>query len=114
MSNKENSLIQKKKAQLVEIILRKDDEEIRLKKACEAAKKEVEEKNNTIKNLTDCLNDANAKVLEHQSVMDELVSQKVDAELIAKKFKKECNIARGLNCVLATAILIIIVLCIFL
>ena len=121
MSNKENGLMKKTKAQLVEIILRKDDEEIHLKNAYEDAKKvmfsfqkDVEEKDETIKRLTDSLNKANRNVEQHQAGMDEVTSQKVAAEEAAKKFEKERNSARGWNWVLATAVVIIAALWILL
>ena len=114
MSNKETGLMKKTKAQLVEIILRKDDEEIRLKNAYEAAKKDAEEKDETIKRLNDSLNKANHNVEQHQSGMDEITSQKVAAEEAAKKFEKERNVARSWNWVLATAVVIIAALWILL
>jgi len=114
MSNKETGLMKKTKAQLVEIILRKDDEEIRLKNAYEAAKKDAEEKDKTIKRLTDSLNKANANVQQHQAGMDELTSQKVAAEEAAKKFEKERNAARAWNWVLAIAVIIASILWILL
>lgn len=107
MSNKENGLMKKTKAQLVEIILRKDDEEIRLKNAYEAAKKDAEEKDETIKRLTDSLNKANRNVEQHQAGMDEVTSQKVDAEEAAKKFENERDSARNWNYVLGIAVIII-------
>ena len=114
MSNKETGLMKKTKAQLVEIILRKDDEEIRLKNAYEAAKKDAEEKDKTIKRLTNSMNEANRNVEQHQSAMDELTSQKVAAEEAAKKFEKERNAAYGWNWALATTIVIVTTLWILL
>lgn len=114
MSKKETGLMNKTKAQLVEIILRKDDEEIRLKNVYEAAKKDAEEKDKSIKRLTDSLNEANRNVENYKSGMDELTSQKVDAEEAAKKFEKERNAAYGWNWALATAIVIVTALWIIL
>lgn len=107
MSNNETGLMKKTKKELVDIILRKDDEEIRLKNSYEAAKKDAEEKDSTIKRLTDSLNKANRNVEQHQSGMDELTSQKVAVEEAAKKFEKERNAARGWNWILAIAVVII-------
>lgn len=114
MSNNETGLMKKTKKELIDIILRKDDEEKRLKNAYEAAKKDAEGKDEIIKRLTDSLNKANRNVEQHQSGMDELTSQKVAAEEAAKKFEKERNVARGWNWVLATAVVIIAALWILL
>lgn len=114
MSNNETALLRKTKAQLVEIILRKDDEEIRLKNSYEAAKEDAKKSEENVKRLTDSLNKANHNVEQHQSVMDELTSQKVAAEEAAKKFEKERNTARAWNWVLATAVVIIAALWILL
>lgn len=114
MSNKETGLMKKTKAQLVEIILRKDDEEIRLKNSYEAAKKDAEEKDRNIKHLTDSLDKANHNVEQHQAGMDEVISQKAAAYDAAKKFEKERNTARAWNWVLGTAVVIIVALWILL
>lgn len=114
MSNKETGLMKKTKAQLVEIILRKDDEEIRLKNFYEAAKKDAEEKDRNIKHLTDSLNEANRNVEHYKSGMDELTSQKAEAYEVAKKFEKERNAAYGWNWALATTIVIVTTLWILL
>lgn len=114
MSNKETGLMNKTKAQLVEIILRKNDAETSLKHAYEAAKKDAEEKDETIKRLTDSLNKANCNVEQHQSGMDEVTSQKVAAEEAARKFEKERNAARGWNWILAIITVIITALLILL
>lgn len=108
MSTNETGLMKKTKAQLVEIILRKDDEEIRLKNAYEAAKEEVKKSEENAKRLTNDLNKANANVQQHQSGMDELTSQKVAAEDAARKFEQERNTHRNWNYVLGIAIILIV------
>ena len=107
MSNKEKGLMSKTKKELVEIILRKDDEEIRLKNLYEAAKEAAIRNEETSKRLMDSLNKANANVQQHQAGMDELTSQKVAAEEATKKFKKERNTARSWNWILSIAVVII-------
>lgn len=113
-NNKEAGLMKKTKAQLVEIILRKDDEEARLRKSLESANKDIEGSSNRIKLLTMDLNKANANVQQHQAGMDELTSQKVAAEEVAEKFRKERNAARGWNWVLAIAVITVSLLWILL
>lgn len=107
MSNKEKGLMAKTKKELVEIILRKDDEEIRLRNSYEAAKEDAKKSEDDVKHLTDSLNKANANVQQHQLCIDELTSDKVAAEEAAKKFEKERNTARSWNRVLAIAVVII-------
>lgn len=107
MSNKETGLMKKTKAQLVEIILRKDDEEIRLKETIKDNELVMTRQNDAITKMKKSLEDANRNTEQHQSVMDEVTSQKVAAEEAAKKFEKERNSARGWNWVLATTIAII-------
>lgn len=112
MANKEKGLMTKTKKELVEIILRKDDEEIRLRNSYEVAKENAKKSEDDVKHLTDSLNKANANVQQHRIAMDELTSDKVAAEEAAKKFKKERNTARNWNWVLAIAVVIIAALCI--
>lgn len=111
MSNKETGLMKKTKKELVEIIIRKDDEEIRLKKEIESLRNDVACKEDTCKKLRKSLEDANRNTEQHQSGMDEITSQKVAAEEAAKKFEKERNVARGWNWFFATLVIIIAALC---
>lgn len=114
MSNTTKGLMTKKKAELIDIILRKDDEEARLRKANEAAKKDAEEKDKTIKRLNDSLTEANRNVEQHQAGMDEITSQKVALKESLEYFKKQYNTARNWNLVLGTSIVIIAALWILL
>lgn len=114
MSNKENGLMKKTKKELVDIILRKDDEEIRLKNSYEAAKQDAKKSEENVKRLTDSLNKANINVQQHQSAMDELTVDKFAAEEATAKLEKERNSARSWNWVLAAAVVIIAALWILL
>ena len=114
MSNNETGLLRKTKAQLVEIILRKDDEEVRLKKQIEENKKVMAMQDEAITKMRKSLETANRNVEQHQSGIDEVTSQKVAAEEAAKKFKKERNTARAWNWVLAIAVIIVSILWILL
>lgn len=114
MSKQEKTLMGKTKAQLVEIITRKDDEEIRLKNRVQNLERENDVANKTISHLKKSLEDANRNIEQHQAGMDELTSQKVVAEEAAKKFEKERNAAYGWNWALATAIVIVTTLWILL
>lgn len=114
MSNKETGLMKKTKAQLVEIILRKDDEETRLKNQIEDNKRVIAMQDEANTKMRKSLETANRNVEQYQSGIDEVISQKVAAEEAAKKFEEERNAARGWNWVLATAIVIIAALWILL
>lgn len=114
MSNKENGLMKKTKAQLVEIILRKDDEEIRLKETIKNNEEVMAKQDDAITKMKKSLEDANLNTEQHQSVMDELTSDKVAAEEAAKKFEKERNTAYVWNWALATSVIIITALWILL
>lgn len=114
MSNNENGLMKKTKKELVEIILRKDDEEKRLRETIKQNEESIAKQDDVISKMRKSLETANANVQQHQAGMDELTSQKVAAEENAKKFKKERNTARSWNYVLAATVIIITVLWILL
>lgn len=114
MSNKETGLMRKTKKELVDIILRKDDEEIRLKNQIEENKKVMAMQDEAITKTRKSLETANRNVEQHQKGMDEITSQKFAADEAARKFKKERNSARGWNWVLGIAIVIIAALWILL
>lgn len=114
MSNNESGLMKKTKKELVDIILRKDDEEKRLRETIKSNEEVIAKQDEAITKMKNSLETANRNVLQHQAGMDELTSQKVAAEEAAKKFKKESNASRGWNWVLATAIVIIAALWILL
>lgn len=107
MSNNETGLMKKTKKELVDIILRKDDEEKRLKEQIEENKRVMAMQDEAITKMRKSLETANHNVEQHQKGMDEITSQKVAAEEAAKKFEKERNAARGWSWVLATAVVII-------
>ena len=107
MSNKETGLMKQTKAQLVDIIMRKDDEEARLKKDIESLKNDVLVKEDTCKKLRNSLEKANHETEQHQAAMDDLTTEKVEFANAAKTFEKERNNARTWNWVLATVIVII-------
>lgn len=107
MSNKEKGLMAKTKKELVEIILRKDDEEIRLRETIKNNEESIAKQDDAISKMRKSLEDANRNTEQHQSSIDELTSDKVVAEQAAKKFEKERNTARGWNWVLAIAVIII-------
>lgn len=54
------------------------------------------------------LEKANKNVVQHQAAIDELTSQKVEAENAAKCFKNERDSARNWNYVLGIAVIVII------
>lgn len=114
MSNNEKGLMSKTKKELVEIILRKDDEEIRLKETIKQNEESIAKQDDAISKMRKSLETANVNVQQHQKGMDEVTSQKVAAEEAAKKFEKERNSARNWNWVLATAVVIIAALWILL
>ena len=107
MSNNETGLMKKTKKELVEIILRKDDEENRLR----GINKDLEEKlkisEEQRKSLTKSVETANHNTEQHQNVIDDLTSEKVAAEESVKYFKKQCNNARSWNWILSIAVVII-------
>lgn len=113
MSNTETGLMKKTKKELIEIILRKDDEEIRLKEQIEENKKVMALQDEAATKMIKSLETANHNLQQHQSGMDELTSQKVAAEETVKKVKRELNSARIWNCVLAIAVVIAAILIIF-
>ena len=113
MSNNETGLMKKTKKELVEIILRKDDEEIRLKSSYEAAKEDAKKSEESVKLLTDNLNKANANVQQHQRGMDELTSQKVEAENAAKHLRNQRNTARTIAWILVVATVVLTIITIF-
>lgn len=114
MSNNETGLMKKTKKELVDIILRKDDEEKRLRETIKSNEEVMAKQDEAITKMKNSLETANRNVLQHQAGMDELTSQKVDAEEAAKKFKKERNAARAWNWVLAIAVITISILWILL
>lgn len=103
-------LMKKTKAQLVEIILRKDDEELCLKKQIKENEKVIDMKDKAITEMKKSLEIANLNVEQHQEGMDELTSQKVAAEETAKKFEEERNNARGWNYILSALVVIMVTL----
>lgn len=107
MSNKEKGLMSKTKAQLVDIIIRKDDEETRLKET-------MAFQDQAISKLKKSLEASNRNVEQHQSGMDELTSQKVAAEEAANNFKRQRNAARAWNWILAIAVITVSILWIIL
>lgn len=58
------------------------------------------------------LEEANKNVVQHQAAIDELTSQKVEAENAAKCFKNERDSARNGNYVLGIVVIVIIACCI--
>ena len=58
------------------------------------------------------LEEANKNVVQHQAAIDELTSQKAEAENAAKCFKNERDSARNRNYVLGIAVIVIIACCI--
>lgn len=114
MSNKVDGLMKKTKKELVEIIIYNDDvrEELNqhvdvyenkyAEKVSECEKLDVENEK-----LRSSLEEANKNVVQHQASIDELTSQKAEAEEIAKCFKNERDSARNWNYVLGIAVIVI-------
>lgn len=59
MAETNNGLMKKTKAQLVDIILRKDDIEVKLRNEIKAIKEEIDNKNDHIKSKEQCIDDLN-------------------------------------------------------
>lgn len=59
MAETNNGLMKKTKAQLVDIILRKDDIEVKLRTEIKAIKEEIDNKNDYIKSKEQCIDDLN-------------------------------------------------------
>lgn len=59
MAETNNGLMKKTKAQLVDIILRKDDIEVELRNEIKAIKEEIDNKNDYIKSKEQCIDDLN-------------------------------------------------------
>ena len=57
MAETNNGLMKKTKAQLVDIILRKDDIEVKLRNEIKAIKEEIDNKNDYIKSKEQCIDD---------------------------------------------------------
>lgn len=59
MAETNNGLMKKTKAQLVDIILRKDDIEVKLRNEIKTIKEEIDNKNDYIKSKEQCIDDLN-------------------------------------------------------
>lgn len=107
MSNNETGLMKKTKKELVDIILRKDDEEKRLRETIKQNEESIAYRDDVISKTRKSLEEANKNVVQHQAAIDELTSQKAEAENAAKCFKNERDSARNWNYVLGIAVIII-------
>lgn len=114
MSNKETGLMKKTKKELVDIIIRKDDEEIRLKEQIEENKNVMAMQDDAITKIRKSLENANRNVEQHQKGMDEITSQLTAAAEAARKFREKRDSARSWNWVLGIAVVIITALWILL
>ena len=120
MSNNFDGLMKKTKKELVEIIIRNDDvrEELnnqidvykdraeKMQEEYNLAKQQSKDAIDKVLKLQKSLEEANKNVVQHQAAIDELTSQKVEAENAAKCFKNERDSARNWNYVLGIAAII--------
>lgn len=118
MSNTNAGLMSKTKKELVEIINNQDVKLANLEndfKVCKDSNKELQDTINTERAkfrhdydlINKSLEESNKNVVQHQGSIDELTSQKVEAENAAKCFKNERDSARNWNYVLGIAVVII-------
>lgn len=114
MSKNETGLMKKTKKELVEIIIRNDDVREDLNQQINVYKNKYAEKVSECEKLDveneklfSSLNEANKNVVQHQASIDELTSQKAEAEEVAKCFKNERDCARNWNYVLGIAVIVI-------
>lgn len=119
MSNKENSLMKKTKKELVEIILRKDDVEAKLKEELESCKTKNAELRNKIStleeqkaSLTKSLETANRSVQNQRAGMDEYASQVAELKEKLENANKINKCAHRWNWIMSIALIILAIFCI--
>lgn len=105
-----STLMKKTKAELVDLILRKDDEEKRLNGIIEELKATIKTKDDAVSSMYKDLGISNKKVEEYQETIDDITSEKVEAQISANKFKKQRNTAEVFVAILSCVILSGIVL----
>lgn len=118
MSNNFDGLMKKTKKELIEIINNQDVALAYLKddfKVSKDANKELQDIIDTERAkfrhdydaINKSLEEANKNVVQHKASIDELTSQKIEAENAAKCFKNERDSARNWNYVLGIAVIVI-------
>lgn len=118
MSNTNAGLMSKTKKELVEIINKQDVKIANLEKDLNVCKDfnktlqtSVDNERAKFRNDYECINkhleEANKNVVRHQAAIDELTSQKIEAEEAAKCFKNERDSARNWDYVLGIAVIVI-------
>ncbi len=108
-----STLMKKTKAELVNLILRKDDEEKLLHGIIEELKATIKTKDYAVSSMYNDLDVANKKVEEYQETIDDITSEKVEAQINANKFKKQRNVAEVFVAILCVIISVIILYFIF-